>query len=74
MGNLLLFYINYEECKYPLFYFCYLFQICFILTMRNVNELMKSGKSLGDVRFILTMRNVNFISLAAQALSTIVLY
>ena len=42
--------------------------------MRNVNELMKSGKSLGDVRFILTMRNVNFISLAAQALSTIVLY
>ena len=46
----------------------------FILTMRNVNDLMTDNAIEGTNGFILTMRNVNFSSVYIQSIVCPVLY
>lgn len=53
------FYLNYEECKYNIFYIITTIEMCFILTMRNVNLEKMQGLNRKVRGFILTMRNVN---------------
>ena len=58
----MLFYINYEECKFSKMGVDTMAKQCFILTMRNVNKTFAIFTDDGDIGFILTMRNVNYES------------
>ena len=70
----LLFYINYEECKF-LFQMLFLnSHYSFILTMRNVNFIFNLMLYSSCCSFILTMRNVNAKRLGDESGAFYVLY
>ena len=59
LNHWMVFYINYEECKFICLAVENVHIIGFILTMRNVNVKAIDYVEIDEKGFILTMRNVN---------------